>query len=41
MSQSQWDIIVIGSGMSGMAAAAALSRVGKRVRLRNADSVEL
>lgn len=29
----QWDVIVIGSGMGGMAAAAALSRVGKKVLL--------
>ena len=28
-----WDVIVIGSGMGGMVAAAALSRVGKRVLL--------
>ena len=31
-----WDVIVIGSGMGGMAAAAALSRVGKRVLLLEA-----
>ena len=29
----QWDAIVIGSGMGGMAAAAALSRVGHKVLL--------
>lgn len=28
-----WDVIVVGSGMGGMSAAAALSRVGKRVLL--------
>ncbi len=33
MSKSMWDVIVIGSGMGGMVAAAALSRVGKRVLL--------
>ena len=31
--KTQWDAIVIGSGMGGMAAAAALSRVGQRVLL--------
>lgn len=30
---AQWDVIVIGSGIGGMAAAAALSRVGKKVLL--------
>jgi len=33
MSKSTWDVIVVGSGMGGMVAAAALSRVGKRVLL--------
>lgn len=33
MSHAEWDVIVIGSGMGGMAAAAALSRVGKTVLL--------
>ncbi len=31
--RDHWDVIVIGSGMGGMAAAAALSRVGSRVLL--------
>ena len=31
--REHWDVIVIGSGMGGMAAAAALSHVGKRVLL--------
>jgi len=31
--QNQWDAIVIGSGMGGMAAAAALSKVGNKVLL--------
>ena len=30
---AHWDAIVVGSGMGGMAAAAALSRVGRRVLL--------
>ena len=33
MTKSSWDVIVIGSGMGGMVAGAALSRVGKRVLL--------
>lgn len=33
MSESTWDVIVVGSGMGGMVAATALSRVGKRVLL--------
>ncbi len=33
MNKSTWDVVVIGSGMGGMVAAAALSRVGKRVLL--------
>ena len=32
-SDEKWDVIVIGSGMGGMAAAAALSKVGKKVLL--------
>ena len=32
-SDSQWDTIVIGSGMGGMAAGTALARVGHRVLL--------
>ena len=28
-----WDAIVVGSGMGGMAAAAALSRIGRKVLL--------
>ena len=32
-SQNEWDVIVIGSGMGGMAAAAALSRTGHKVLL--------
>ncbi len=28
---SQWDVIVIGSGIGGLSAAAALAREGKRV----------
>ena len=31
--RKQWDVIVIGSGIGGMSAAAALSRVGRRVLL--------
>lgn len=31
--QAQWDVIVIGSGIGGMAAAAALSQVGEKVLL--------
>lgn len=31
--REHWDVIVIGSGMGGMAAAAALARVGKKVLL--------
>lgn len=31
--KSDWDVIVIGSGMGGMAAAAALSKVGRKVLL--------
>ena len=33
MTKLLWDVIVVGSGMGGMVAAAALSRVGKRVLL--------
>ncbi|MEL7444490.1 MAG: NAD(P)/FAD-dependent oxidoreductase [Pseudomonadota bacterium] len=33
MDNTQWDAVVIGSGMGGMAAAAALSKLGKRVAL--------
>lgn len=33
MTKTTWDVIVVGSGMGGMVAAAALSRVGKRVLL--------
>ena len=32
-SQNEWDVIVIGSGMGGMAAAAALSKTGHKVLL--------
>ena len=31
--QSQWDVIIIGSGMGGLSAAAALSRTGHKVLL--------
>ena len=31
--QTEWDVIVIGSGIGGMAAAAALSKVGRKVLL--------
>ena len=31
--RDNWDVIVIGSGMGGMAAGAALSRVGNKVLL--------
>nr|MCU0769293.1 FAD-dependent oxidoreductase [Burkholderiaceae bacterium] len=30
---AQWDVVVIGSGIGGLAAAAALARDGKRVLL--------
>jgi len=30
---THWDAVVIGSGMGGMAAAAALSKVGRKVLL--------
>ncbi len=33
LSQGQWDVIVIGSGMGGLSAAAALSRTGHKVLL--------
>jgi len=32
-SENRWDTIVIGSGMGGLAAAAALSRTGHKVLL--------
>ena len=33
LSKDQWDVIVIGSGMGGLSAAAALSRTGHKVLL--------